>query len=100
MVVVPKLSTRQADQDALKALEAAGIHPLLCRLWAARGVRSADETLLKWGAMIPPSRLTHVETAARILADAIRAGKKLLIIADYDCDGATDRKSTRLTPVT
>lgn len=88
-MVVPVLSTRQTDQDALKALEAAGIHPLLCRLWAARGVRSADETLLKWTAMIPPARLTHVETAAQILADAIHDGQKLLIIADYDCDGAT-----------
>src|SRR5690606_6032778 len=89
MVVVPKLSTRQADQDAAKALEAAGIHPLLCRLWAARGVRAADETALKWAALIPPTRLTHVDTAAGLLADAIQAGQRLLIIADYDCDGAT-----------
>lgn len=89
MVVVPKLSNRSLDQDAFTALEAAGIHPLLCRLWAARGVRSADETLLKWGALIPPVQLTHVDTAAGILADAISEGQKLLIIADYDCDGAT-----------
>jgi len=89
MVVVPKLSTRTADDDAAKALEAAGIHPLLCRLWAARGVRAADETALKWAALIPPARLTHVDTAAGLLADAIQAGQRLLIIADYDCDGAT-----------
>src|SRR5690606_3317873 len=89
MVVVPKLSTRTADDDAAKALEAAGIHPLLCRLWAARGVRAADETALKWAALIPPTRLTHVDTAAGLLADAIQAGQRLLIIADYDCDGAT-----------
>lgn len=88
-MVVPKLSTRPDNQSAAQALEAAGIHPLLCRLWAARGVKTHDETVLKWNALIPPGQLTHVNAAAAVLADAIGAGKKLLIVADYDCDGAT-----------
>ncbi|MCC2596803.1 single-stranded-DNA-specific exonuclease RecJ [Pusillimonas sp. MFBS29] len=88
-MVTPKLSTRPANFAAAKALEAAGIHPLLSRLWAARGVSHPDDTRLAWGALIPPGQLTQVQHAAKVLADAIQAGKKLLIVADYDCDGAT-----------
>ena len=89
VVVTPRLSIRSADFEAAKALEAAGIHPLLSRLWAARGVRHPSETQLIWAAMIPPGKLTHVQRAAAVLADAIQARKRLLIVADYDCDGAT-----------
>lgn len=88
-MVTPTLSTRPANLEAARVLEAAGIHPLLSRLWAARGVLQPDDVRLVWGAMIPPGKLTHVEHAARLLADAIHDGKRLLIIADYDCDGAT-----------
>src|SRR3546814_13426992 len=95
LVVTPKLGTRPTDFEAAKALEAAGIHPLLSRLWAARGVRNASETQLIWAAMIPPGQLTHVQQAAAVLADAIQARRKLLIVADYDCDGATARSEER-----
>ncbi|NYT59372.1 single-stranded-DNA-specific exonuclease RecJ [Alcaligenaceae bacterium] len=88
-MVTPKLSTRPANFEAAQALQAAGIHPLLSRLWAARGVSHPDHTRLAWSALIPPGQLTHVQQAAKVLADAIQARKKLLIVADYDCDGAT-----------
>ena len=89
MVVAPKLSNRPANFEAAQVLETAGIHPLLSRLWAARGLTCASETRLAWSALIPPGQLTHVETAAKSLADAVLARKRLLIVADYDCDGAT-----------
>nr|WP_218940796.1 single-stranded-DNA-specific exonuclease RecJ [Allopusillimonas soli] len=89
LVVIPKLSVRAANPDAARALEAAGIHPLLSRLWAARGVSSPGEAQMSWTALIPPGQLTHVDQAAALLADAIRDRKRLLIVADYDCDGAT-----------
>ena len=88
-MVTPQLNNRPARADAARTLEAAGIHPLLARLWAARGITGADQARLAWPALIPPARLTHSEHAARLLADAIDAGKRLLIVADYDCDGAT-----------
>ncbi|NYT36526.1 single-stranded-DNA-specific exonuclease RecJ [Allopusillimonas soli] len=88
-MVIPKLSVRAANPDAARALEAAGIHPLLSRLWAARGVSSPGEAQMSWTALIPPGQLTHVDQAAALLADAIRDRKRLLIVADYDCDGAT-----------
>nr|WP_218947949.1 single-stranded-DNA-specific exonuclease RecJ [Pollutimonas harenae] len=89
LVVTPKLSTRPNNFEASQVLQDAGIHPLLSRLWAARGVSDPNETRLAWGALIPPGQLTHVQHAAQVLADAIQARKKLLIVADYDCDGAT-----------
>lgn len=89
LVVSPRLTVRTTDPDARRILEAAGIHPLLSRLWAARGVTHPDQTKLAWPAMLPPSGLTHASLAAGVLADAIQRGLRLLIVADYDCDGAT-----------
>mgnify|MGYP000912600777 CR=1 FL=1 len=89
LVVSPRLTIRKADPAACRTLEAAGIHPLLARLWAARGVSRPEETRLGWPAMLPPMGLTHADRAAALLADAIATGQRLLIVADYDCDGAT-----------
>jgi single-stranded-DNA-specific exonuclease len=88
-VVSPRLTVRGCDPAACRVLEAAGIHPLLARLWAARGVTHPDQTRLTWPAMLPPAGLTRADRAAAILADAIERGLRLLIVADYDCDGAT-----------
>lgn len=85
----PKLITRRYDQQISQRLEAGGAHPLLARLWAARGIERAEDIRLEWPALIAPTGLTHAEKAAVLLADAIAAGKKMLIVADYDCDGAT-----------
>lgn len=88
-MVSPRLTVRATPWDSAQALQSAGIHPLLARLWAARGVAHPDETRLQWPSLIPPSGLTHVGHAAAVLADAIAAHRRILIVADYDCDGAT-----------
>ena len=89
MVESPRLTLRKTDDLAAQRLEASGYHPLLSRLWAARGVTRAEDVRLGWPAMLPPAGLTQSEHAACLLADAIRDGKRMLIVADYDCDGAT-----------
>lgn len=89
VVVSPKLITRHYNDARAHTLTQAGIHPLLARLWAARGVQSIEETQIHWSRLIPPQQLTHAGHAASILADAVAADKRLLIVADYDCDGAT-----------
>ncbi len=71
------------------ALEQAGIHPLLARLYAARGVQAADELDPALARLLPPAGLKGTAQAATLLADAIAAGQQLCIVADYDCDGAT-----------
>jgi single-stranded-DNA-specific exonuclease len=71
------------------ALQQAGIHPLLAQLYAARGVHTADELDDGLARLLPPTSLLGVQQAAQLLADAMAAGKKICVVADYDCDGAT-----------
>ena len=84
-----RISTRSyASRDAEKLIRD-GIHPVLARVFAARGLLDAKELNSELTGLIPPSGLLHIDTAAVYLADAIAAGKKMVIVADYDCDGAT-----------
>jgi len=84
-----KIVTREVPPRAAWALEQAGIHPLLARLYAARGVLASDELDPALARLLPPAALKGAAEAARLLADAIAAGERLCIVADYDCDGAT-----------
>jgi single-stranded-DNA-specific exonuclease len=84
-----KIVTRDVPPRAAWALEQAGIHPLLARLYAARGVLAQEELDNGLGRLLPPDSMKNVPEAARLLADAIAANRKLCIVADYDCDGAT-----------
>ncbi len=70
-------------------LEQAGVHPLLARLLAGRGVRDAAELDDGLQHLLPPDRLKGAGEAARLLADTITARQRICIVADYDCAGAT-----------
>ncbi|GAB4088377.1 single-stranded-DNA-specific exonuclease RecJ [Hydrogenophaga soli] len=84
-----KFVTRTTAPRAAWALEQAGVHPLLSRLYAARGVQQPDELDDQLGRLLPPSTLLHADAAARLLADALLQGQRVCVVADYDCDGAT-----------
>ncbi|MBS0499010.1 MAG: single-stranded-DNA-specific exonuclease RecJ [Burkholderiaceae bacterium] len=84
-----KFEVRDVPPRSAWALEQAGIHPLLARLYAARGVQAADELDPALARLLPPAGLKGTAQAATLLADAIAAGQQLCIVADYDCDGAT-----------
>jgi single-stranded-DNA-specific exonuclease len=84
-----KLIPRDAPPRAVWALEQAGIHPLLARLYAARGVQHPDELDDALTRLLPPAQMKGTTDAARLLADAMAAGLRICIVADYDCDGAT-----------
>jgi single-stranded-DNA-specific exonuclease len=84
-----KVVQRRVDEKAEARLLAAGIAPLLARLYASRGVESAGQLDYRLERLLEPSSLTHAASAAATLADAIEAGAQILIIADYDCDGAS-----------
>jgi len=84
-----KIIARDIPPRSVYVLEQAGVHPLLARLYAARGVTSTaqiDDSLAK---LLPPDGLLGIDAAATLLADAIAQGKRLCVVADYDCDGAT-----------
>ena len=89
MLEVSAISARTAQPEYVATLIAAGMHPLLARLYAARGVTSPRQLLTDLGGLAPIPQMHNVERMAGILADAIAAGERLLIIADYDSDGAT-----------
>ena len=84
-----KIIVRDVPPRPTWALEQAGIHPLLARLYAARGVRSHEELDDALARLLPPATLLGVDKAARLLADAIASAQPICIVADYDCDGAT-----------
>jgi len=84
-----KLIERDAPPRAVWALEQAGIHPLLARLFAARGVQQATELDDQLALLPPPHTLLGAQAAATLLADALSQGLHLCVVADYDCDGAT-----------
>jgi single-stranded-DNA-specific exonuclease len=84
-----KIVTRDVPPRAAWTLEQAGIHPLLARLYAARGVAALAELDNGLGLLLPPPSLKGTAEAAKLLAEAIAAGRKLCVVADYDCDGAT-----------
>ncbi|MEI8326322.1 MAG: single-stranded-DNA-specific exonuclease RecJ [Betaproteobacteria bacterium] len=84
-----KLIERDVPPRAAWALEQAGVHPLLARLFAARGVASKDELDDGLNRLLPPGSLKGAAQAAVLLADAIEKDERICIVADYDCDGAT-----------
>ena len=84
-----RILTRPVPTRAVTRLLEAGTHPLLARLYAARGIESRDQLDYSLKSLLPPARLKGAHEAAQILADAIEAGARMLIVADYDCDGAT-----------
>jgi single-stranded-DNA-specific exonuclease len=87
--MVISLIERSHDPAAASRLAASGLPAALARALAARGIASIDELDLLIGDIHPPALLTHCQHAASLLADAIERGQRLLIVADYDCDGAT-----------
>ena len=83
------LQTRDVPPRVAFALEQAGVHPLLARLWAARGVREAGELDDSPAQLLRPDAMKGAAAAGVLLADAIERAQRICIVADYDCDGAT-----------
>jgi single-stranded-DNA-specific exonuclease len=86
---VTRLIARDFDPAAARRLAGAGLPSALARALAARGVSDVRELELGLDGLAPPQALSHIDAAASLLADAIEAEARLLIVADYDCDGAT-----------
>ncbi|GAB4057563.1 single-stranded-DNA-specific exonuclease RecJ [Uliginosibacterium sediminicola] len=84
-----RILQRPVPQDIARRLQAAGQSPLLARLYAARGVEQPETLNYELARLLPPAGLKGIEAAAQLLADAIEAEARMLIVADYDCDGAT-----------
>ena len=86
---MPLVVTREVPQEVAAALEAAGIPRLLARVYAARGVSSTLNLVTEFQHLAAPDSMLNLRAMATRLADAIASRKKLLIVGDYDADGAT-----------
>ena len=84
-----KIQVRDVPPRSVWALQQGGVHPLLAQLYAARGVHSMGELDEALSRLLPPSSLHGTHEAAQLLADTMAAGRKICVVADYDCDGAT-----------
>jgi len=76
----PSSTTLEADEQ---------LSPLLARIYAARGIESKDQLDLRLECLLPPEQLLHADRAAALLADAVEAEARIVIIGDFDADGAT-----------
>lgn len=65
------------------------VHPVLRRIYAARGVLCAPDAEHRLGSLLSPHDLSGMERAVELLADAISKQQRIVIAADFDCDGAT-----------
>ncbi|APR35557.1 single-stranded-DNA-specific exonuclease RecJ [Paraburkholderia sp. SOS3] len=84
-----RIVTRACPPADAEALTRHGLHPVLARLYAARGVCLPDEIETGLARLVPPAALHGCDKAAALLAEALEAGRRMLVVADYDCDGAT-----------
>ena len=66
----------------------ADMHPVLRRVYAARGLQSDADLDLSLGRLLPVGSLEGVDAAARLLSEH-RAAGRVLVIGDFDADGAT-----------
>lgn len=84
-----QIKQRQFDRKVVDDLTAQGINPLMAKLYAARGAVGKQDLASSLSEIIPPEQLTNASAMAKLLANGIAANKKILVIGDYDADGAT-----------
>jgi single-stranded-DNA-specific exonuclease len=82
-------SQRPFSERTATWLHQSGLHPLLARLFAARGVAKPDELSLDLKQLLSPVDLKNCISTAKLLADILEHKEPMLVVADYDCDGAT-----------
>ena len=80
---------REVPEVIAQSLVNEGYHPALARVLASRGIRTPDDLSADWRGMLAPNTLLGTDAAAKLLADAIEKQQRIMIVADYDCDGAT-----------
>jgi len=87
MIAPPRILQREFDQTNEHAL--GDLHPVLKRIYLSRSITSSKELELGLNQLIPPEKLAGIEDAVEILVEAISADASILIVGDFDADGAT-----------
>ena len=84
---VKRIIQRQVDDTALNSLPP--LHPVLQRIYAARGLRGKEELQLSLKQLLPFHKLKGIDDAVAVLQTALEQQQRILIIGDFDADGAT-----------
>lgn len=84
-----QITTRSSPANCQQNLCEQGIHPLMARLYAARGIESASDVDYTLKGLLSYHSMKNVQAMAVRLADAIHQKQRMLVVADYDADGAT-----------
>lgn len=83
-----RVERRVVSDEAVGRL-GAGLHPILRRVYAARGVQDEAELSLALSRLLPVSTLENVDAAVGLLLAHREAGRRILVVGDFDADGAT-----------
>jgi single-stranded-DNA-specific exonuclease len=86
---MPNIIVRNYSHQAFDTLVRHSLHPVLARIYSARGIEEPGQLEIDWSRLIPFARLKNAIVMAQFLAEAIALRKRVLIVADYDSDGAT-----------
>ena len=84
-----RIVARAVPEAARERLSSAGVHPVLARVLAARGVNDPKELGTELRDLLAPDAMLGIDAAATLLADTLDRAQPILVVADYDCDGAT-----------
>jgi len=83
------VSIVRRTSGASPAFDTTDFHPVLARVYAQRGIDSLQELERGLGHLLPVELLKGIEPAAELLAEAVTSGQRVLVVGDFDCDGAT-----------
>ncbi len=76
-------------RNAINNLNIEGLHPVVNRVLSARDLDPRHKLNYGLATLLPPATLGHVEDAAELLAEAVIAQASIMIVGDFDADGAT-----------
>ena len=82
---MPRIQSREIPI----ALGLQSLPPVLQRVYAARGVLAVDELALQLKGLLPYREMKGIDQAVMALIPVVTQGKRLLVVGDFDVDGAT-----------
>lgn len=83
------VSISRRTTSVTSALNDAGLHPVLARVYSHRNIESMDQLDKSLSQLLPFTELSGIEQAAELLSKAVKEQQRILIVGDFDCDGAT-----------
>lgn len=86
---MPKRQIQRIEDTTTSGLDNSDLHPVLKRIYSHRGVQSMDDISYGLDQLLPMQGLKGLEQAVAILKTAVEQNQKILIVGDFDADGAT-----------